>query len=106
GGVAPGATHLEYSRFAIEAWLDPPHELVARKDRQDVVAVLAFGRRDVHLEAVAEAEQRLRPVAIVDQSVERRQEGHPVGDRLGADLGMRVPLALLEPDAEGAEPLL
>ena len=83
-----------------------PDETVAFQDRQDVVAVLALRRRHVHLEPIAEAEQGLGPVAIVHEPVERRQHRDPVGHGLVAHLGMRDPLAFLEPDAERTEALL
>src|SRR5438105_15866617 len=68
-GVAPSAEHLEPPRLAVEARLDAADELVADEDRQDVVAVLALRRRHVHLEPVAEAEERLGAGAVVPAGV-------------------------------------
>ena len=59
------------SGLAVEARLDPTDDPVADEDRQHVVAVLPLRLRDEHLQPVAEPEQRLGAVAIVDQPVER-----------------------------------
>src|SRR5262249_32518730 len=59
-----------------------------------------------HLEPVVEAEQRLGAVAVVDETVERREEPRPVRHR--PVVGVRVcdPLTLLKPDAECTKTLL
>ena len=46
---------------------------------------------DEHLEAVPEAEERLGPVAVVDQAVEGREQRDPVGDLAAAGVRMRLP---------------
>ena len=51
--------------------LDPSDDPVAREQRQDVVPVLALRRGHVHLEPVAEVEQRLGPIAVVHEAIER-----------------------------------
>jgi len=61
--------------------------------------------RDVHLEAVAEVEERFRAVAIVDQAVERREEGDTVRDGAVARVRVCLPALPREPYAERAEPL-
>ena len=80
--VPPRAEHLELPRLAVEARLDAADEAVAGEDRQDVVAVLALRLRHVHLEAVVEVEERLGPVAVVDEAVEGREERDAVGNRV------------------------
>src|SRR5258706_7364026 len=51
--LPPEPLDAEGVRLAVEERLDAPDELVAAEDRQDVVAVLPFPGRDVHLEAVS-----------------------------------------------------
>ena len=80
-----------------------PTTSVAGEQRQDVVAVLALRLRDVHLEPVAKAPEGLRPVAVLDEAVERRQHRHAVRDRLVGDVRVCMPLAALQPDAERAK---
>src|SRR5262249_12823779 len=58
------------------------------------------------LEAVEEVEERLGPVAVVDEAVEGREERHSIRHRAGVDIRMRLPAAVPEPDAERAEALL
>src|SRR2546425_3809745 len=70
--------HAQHAGLAIEHGIDATHEPVAAEDGQDVVPELPLRLRDVHLEPVVEPEQRLGPVTVVDESVERRQERHPV----------------------------
>src|SRR3954469_12669811 len=72
-GVAPGVQHLERAGLAVEARLGAPDDLVADEQRQDVVAVLALRLRDIHLQPVAEAPEGLRAVAVLDETVERRE---------------------------------
>ena len=61
--------------------------------RQDVVAVLPLRGRDVDLELVVEAEQLLRPPAVVDQPVERAEDRGARRERRIECLGVRVPRA-------------
>ena len=89
--------------LAVEARFGAADEPVADEQRQHVVAVLALRLRDVHLEPVAEAPQRLGPRAVVDQAVEGREQRRPVRHRLVAHVRVREPLALLEANAERAE---
>src|SRR4029450_5659034 len=70
------------------------------------VAFFAFRPRAVHLEAVVEVEERLGPVTIVDEPVERGQERDAVRDGVVGYVGMSLPTLLPEPDAERAEALL
>src|SRR4029079_4515186 len=65
----------ERALLAGDARVDHPDELVVVQDRHREVAVLAFRRRDVDLDAVAHAEQSLCPSTVADQRVEGRQEG-------------------------------
>src|SRR6266550_5692756 len=106
GGVSPGAEQFELSRLAIEARLGAADEPVAGQERQDVVAVLALRRRDVHLQSVVEVEERLGAIAVVHEAVERRQQRRPVGHRRVARVRVGVPLPLLQADTEGPEALL
>ena len=92
--------------LAVDDRLGPSDEAVADEERQDVVAVLALRRGDVHLEAVEEVPQRLGAVAVVDQAVERREQRRAVGDRSVGGVRVGEQAALLEPDAERAEALL
>ena len=101
--VSPCAEHPERAGGPVEPRLGPPHEPVADEDREHVVAVLALGGRDVHLEAIAEAEERLGPVAVRDQLVERREQRDPVRDRAVLGVGVGVPPVALEADAARAE---
>src|SRR2546423_1726234 len=64
-GLPPDAVHAEHTGLPLEHGLDPPHEPVAAEDRQDVVPVLALRLRHVHLEAIAEVEQRLRSITVM-----------------------------------------
>src|SRR6187200_1799080 len=105
-GVAPGAEHIELAALAVEPRLDPADEAVADEDGQDVVAVLPLRPRHVHLEPVAEVEERLGAVAVVDQSVERGEEGHAVGDGAVGDIGVGFTPLGRQPDAERSEALL
>ena len=77
--VAPRADELERLRLAVEARLRAADDLVADEEREHVVAVLALRLRHVHLEAVAEAPERLGAFAVVDQPVERREQRGAVG---------------------------
>src|SRR6478672_2594491 len=106
GGVAPGSEQLELACLAIEARLRATRQPVSDQEREDVVAVLAFRGRDVHLEPVPKAEERFGPSAIVDEAVERREQRDAVGDGRVAHFRVRMPLALLEPDAERPKALL
>src|SRR5215510_3165577 len=104
-GISPGTDHLELARRPVEARLDTADDAVTGEDREDVVAELALRLRDVHLEPVVEAEQRLGPVAVVDEPVEGGEEGDAVRHGIGAYLGMRLPAAFAEPHSESAEAL-
>ena len=53
-----------------------------------------------------EVEQRFGSGAVVHEAVEGREERDAIGNRPVGRVGVRDPLALLEADAEGAEPLL
>src|SRR5262245_18315127 len=101
--VAPRAQDLELVRRAVEARLDAAHDAVADENGEDVVAVLALRLRDVHLEPVAEVEERLGAIAVVDEPIERGQEGDPVRNRVGTDFGMRLPSTRTEPHPESSE---
>jgi hypothetical protein len=90
--------------MAVEDGLDPADQLGTPEDREDVVAVLALRLGHEHFEPVVEAEQRLRPVAVVDQPVERREQRHPVGDVAVGRVGVRLPAVGRRAHAEGAEP--
>src|SRR5438477_735659 len=96
----------QHTRLAVEHRLDAADEVVAAQDRQHVVAVLPLGFRHVHLEAVAEAEQRPGAITVVDQAVERRQERDAPRHRPVHGVWVGSPLTVLEPDAEGAPTLL
>ena len=69
--------HDELVRLSVAFAVEPPDQLVVADDGQHEVAELAFSDRLVHLELVAEAEQPRGAVAVVDQRVERRQQGGP-----------------------------
>ena len=81
-------------------------EAVADQQREHVVAVLALRGRHVHLQPVAEAEERLGPVPVVDQAVEGGEDGDPIEHVAVHRLGMRLEPPCREPDAERAEPAL
>ena len=91
---------------AVEPRLGAPGDAVADEQREDVVAVLALRGRHVHLEPVAEPEERLGAVAVVDEPVERREQRCALRDWPVDGVGVRAPLAVLAPDAERAETLL
>src|SRR5581483_5040280 len=91
-GVAPGAAELELTRSPVEHGLRAPDDAVPDEDRQHVVAVLALRLGDVHLEPVAEVEERFGAVAVVHEPVEGREERYAVGYGGVVDLGMGVPL--------------
>ena len=92
-GLTPGSHQTPFTRStpALRSCTGSirPDDPVAAQDRQDVVAVLALRGRDVHLEPVEEAPERLRPVAVVDEPVERREEGRARG-RHGLVVGIRM----------------
>src|SRR5439155_21176077 len=88
-GVAPGPEQLELPRLAIEPRLRAADEPVAGQERQDVVAVLALRRRHVHLQPVAEIEQRLGSIAVVHEAVERRKQRDAVRNWGFAHVGVR-----------------
>src|SRR6266545_4489262 len=100
------SVHPQQPGLAVENRLDAPDQPVAAQDREDVVAVLALGLGDIHLEPVAEAPQRFGPLAVVDEPVERREKGDPIADGPVVRLGMSQQAPLLEPDTERAEALL
>jgi len=105
-GVAPGPEHVERLRLPVEARLHATHETAADKDRQHVVPVLPLRLRDVHLEAVVEIEERLRAVAVVDQAIERREEGDAIGNSIVGRFRMCFPPLRGKPDTQRSEPPL
>jgi len=70
-GLPVDRVHAQDAGPFIEHRIDPADEAIAAQDWEDVVAVLPFCLRDVHLEAVVEPEQFFRPCSIVDETVER-----------------------------------
>src|SRR5215467_9903832 len=102
-GITPRTEQLERSRLAVEARFGTPNEAVADEQRQDVVAVLALGLRHVHLEPEAEVEERLGPIPVVDEAIERRKQRRAVRDVSVRDVRMRFPALLRVADAERAE---
>jgi len=70
-GLPPTSLDLQHTRLAVEHRLDSSDQTVPAKNRKDVVAVLALGFGDVHLQPVAKVPQRFRAIAVVDQPVER-----------------------------------
>ena len=58
--------------------IDPADQAAAGQQRHHEVAVHALGLRHVGLQAVLEAEQPRRPLAVPDERVERRQQRDPV----------------------------
>src|SRR5438105_1632527 len=80
---------------AIEDRIDPPDQLLAVEDRQHVVAVLALRGRDVDLDPVPEPPELLGAVAVVDQPVERREQGRATANRAVIRLRMYAQLALV-----------
>ena len=92
---------LRSNRGSMRPTSRSPHE-----DRQDVVAVFALRLRHVHLEAVAEVEERLRAVAVVDETVEGGEERDAIGDGRVRRVRMRLPALLRQPHALRAETLL
>ena len=97
---------VEPAGLAVEDRLDPADEAVAVEDREDVVAVLALRRRDVHLEPVEEVPERLGAVAVVDEAVERREEVDARGTGPSSASGCATSRPRSQPHAERAEALL
>ena len=62
---------LKHVGRMVEDRVDPADEPVVVQDRQHEVAVLPLGLRDVDLDAEAEVPERLRPLTVADQRVER-----------------------------------
>ena len=62
--------------------------------------------RDVHLEAVAEVEERFRAVAIVDEAIEGREKGDTVRDSAVICVWVCFPALRGEPYAERTKALL
>jgi len=79
GGAGLGVDGVDdqAAGLAVQGGVDPADEAVAVQDGQDVVAVAAGRLGDVDLQAEAEAEQPLGPLAVDDQVVEGRQQGRP-----------------------------
>src|SRR3954453_14427345 len=71
GRVAPGAEQLERVPAAVEPRLRASGDAVAGEQREDVVAVLALRGGDVHLEPIAETEQRLRAITVGNRPGDR-----------------------------------
>src|ERR1051325_10673160 len=69
--------HAEDARLAVGGRVELPDQAVAVENREGEVAPAALGRRLVHLERVFEVEELLRADAVVDETVERRQERRP-----------------------------
>jgi hypothetical protein len=61
----------EHPGLAVGQGVELAGQLVAGQDRQREVPPPALGRGLVHLQLVVEAEQLDRPLAVVDQPVER-----------------------------------
>src|SRR5438034_5869128 len=105
-GLPMHGVDAQHVGLAVEGRIDSSDQPVTPEDRQHVVAVLPLRLWDIHLEAIEEAEQRLRAVAVVDEPVERREERraewHPAVGRVR----MGLPLPVHEPDPECAPPLL
>src|SRR3954451_12661051 len=101
--LPPRAKHAELARLPVVHRLDTADDASPAQDRQHVVAVFALRLRNVHLQPVAEPPQRLGPVAVGDEPVERREEGDAVAERRVHGLRVCKPAALLQPDALRAE---
>ena len=104
GSLRPDAVYTQDAGTTIEGGVHPADQRVAVQDREDVVAVLPFGGRDVHLEPIAKAEQLQRPLAVVHEPVERRQENSARNARAAVEnLAMRPPLPVQarNPDGHG-----
>ena len=99
----PCAEELKRARLPVESRFRAADDRVADEERQDVVAELALRLRDEHLEPVVEVPQRLGAVAVIDEAVEGRQEHGAVGHGTVDRVRVRLPLALDEPHALGAE---
>jgi hypothetical protein len=98
---------VEVASLAVVNGLDPADDPVAPEDRQDVVAVLPLRGRDIHLQSVPKAPERLRPGAVVDEPVKGGEEGDaPRRHRAVGRVGMREQPASLQPDAKCAKALL
>jgi hypothetical protein len=69
--------HLELIRLAVALRIKPPNQPPVVEDGQHEVPELPLGLGDVHLELVAESEQPLRALAVIDERVERRQQRRP-----------------------------
>ena len=70
-GLGVDGVDDQAAALAVQGRVDPADEPVAVEDGQDVVAVLAGRLGDVDLQAEAEAEQPLGPLAVDEQVVER-----------------------------------
>jgi hypothetical protein len=68
------AAKQQHARLAVVLGVDPGDQPAAGQHRHGVVAVLALGRRRVHLDAVVEAEQVLGAFPPPDQRVERAEQ--------------------------------
>src|SRR5207249_6359384 len=92
------AAYVEHAGLAVERRLDAADQPVAAQDRQHVVAVLALRLRHVHLEAVEEVPERLRPATVLDEAVEGGEERDPArGHRAVADVRVRDELTARQP---------
>ena len=113
GGAGLGVDGVDdqAAGLAVQGGVDPADEAVAVQDGQDVVAVAAGRLGDVDLQAEAEAEQPLGPLAVDDQVVEGRQQGRPwppvaglealqEGQVVGVDVPGAVPLGAVGGEAD------
>src|SRR5438067_2793806 len=109
-GLRPGlpvhGVDAKDAGLAIENGVDAPDQAIAAQNRQHVVAVLALRLRHVHLEPVVKPEQRLGPVTVVDEAVERGEKRRAGGHVAVARLRVHLPVSVDPADAERAPALL
>src|SRR4051812_11292826 len=103
----PRAEDAQFACLPVVERLDTPDDVLAAENRQDVVPVLALRLRDVHLEAVEEVPEGKCAVPVVDQAVERRQEGDARSRyRAVGGVGVREEPSPAQLDAQRPEPLV
>ena len=71
--------HPEDPLLAVKLRVNPADQLLAVQRRQDVIAVLPLIPGHIHLQLVLKIEEGRRPVAVVNEPVERREQRRASG---------------------------
>src|SRR5437016_2769846 len=79
-GLAPAdpgpLLHQEFPVLPVGLEIERGDDVLADQDRQREIAELAFLLRHIGLEAMLVVEEQMRPLALDDQGIERREDVH------------------------------